>query len=163
MQHCKTGAKIVNSSWNAFPKPRPWSQCNVNVSLPNTLCECVCGCENCWNWDIVRFSAYSVRVSDVRAQNGTRNGRKTNNFDINITIIINSKYNASSMCTQMCAHCMIARLCVCVSCMCTLDFRNRKRWYDSNLNINSIFDNETHTSKFAHDHRRHQFECVCAW
>lgn len=38
MQHCKTGAKIVNSSWNAFPKPRPWSQCNVNVSLPNILC-----------------------------------------------------------------------------------------------------------------------------
>lgn len=37
MQHCKTGAKIDNSSWNAFPKPRPWSQCNANVSLPNIL------------------------------------------------------------------------------------------------------------------------------
>lgn len=37
MQHCKTGAKIDNSSWNALPKPRPWSQCNTNVSLPNIL------------------------------------------------------------------------------------------------------------------------------
>lgn len=34
---CNTGAKILNSSRNGLPKPLPWSQCNVNVLLPNTL------------------------------------------------------------------------------------------------------------------------------
>lgn len=36
-QHCRTGAKMDSSSWKGFPKPRPWSKCNGNVSFPKIL------------------------------------------------------------------------------------------------------------------------------
>lgn len=34
---CNKGAKMVSSSWNGFPNPRPWSQCRVNVLFPKIL------------------------------------------------------------------------------------------------------------------------------
>ena len=36
-QHCKRGAKIDISSWKGFPKPLPWSKCNVKLSFPKIL------------------------------------------------------------------------------------------------------------------------------
>lgn len=55
-QHCSTGAKMVSSSWKGFPKPRPWSKCSGNVSLPNIL-ELLTG-KNIYQWKIISQQIY---------------------------------------------------------------------------------------------------------
>lgn len=52
IQHCKNGAAILRSSWNAWPKALPWSYRTMNVSLINGLDQIkskllVCVCVHC--------------------------------------------------------------------------------------------------------------------
>lgn len=37
IQHCRNGAAMLRSSWNACPKDLPWSYRTTNVSVPNGL------------------------------------------------------------------------------------------------------------------------------